>query len=298
VIKTGRVLLLLGCWAGTPASAETLAWFNDPGTTSQVSSGAAMDGGFSFELGVFSGGFQPTAVNTAEWLSYWQAADTTAFNPGTQRIAAQFEVSDNTAPFTVGSAAWIFGRRDTATGSEWILLRKSTWTWPAPNPFNPFTVDWNIKDADIVVLGQVNGSGTPFLMKSAPVFSWAQWQTAQLTGEPLNGPNQDPDGDGVASAIEFVMGTTPLSAVSKAVPAATLVDIAGSKYLQMTVPRLTNRHATLVVEVSSDLVTWTSGPAHTVVVSNTLGSLVVRDLTAYAPPLTKRFIRLRATVSP
>ena len=46
------------------------------------------------------------------------------------------------------------------------------------------------------------------------------------------------------------------------------------------------------VEVSSDLLTWTSGPAATVTLTDTPTELVVRDNTPYQDA-TARYIRLR-----
>ena len=67
-------------------------------------------------------------------------------------------------------------------------------------------------------------------------------------------------------------------------------------HLQISIPRRIDRMATLNVEVSSDLEQWDSGTAFTEVVSDGLSALIVRDKTAFTPPLTKRFMRLRASL--
>jgi hypothetical protein len=275
-----------------PLTAETIYWQSDAEKTNLDSAGVVMDAGFQFELGVFTGGFSPTAGNTSDWQAHWQAADSTGYNVTNKRFSASFAVTGNTAPFTVGAAAWIFGRRETSTGSDWILFRKATWLWPAPNPMNPFGVEWNAKNADIVVLGSVNASESPYLMKSAGFQTFAQWQTEHLTGELLDAPNDDPDQDGTPNILEFVFGTPPKSAGA---PVLTPVVLVGG-HLQITIPRRLDHPANLTVEVSGDLANWSSGPFSTGIVSDDVSALVVRDLTALDAAHPRRFIRLRAVL--
>jgi hypothetical protein len=273
-----------------PASAEQISWFSDIGKTNLDSGGVAMNSAFQFELGAFGGGFVPTAANTTQWRSHWVAADSATYNPTNQRFSGGFLLGSNAAPFTVGAKAWVFGFRDTPTGSEWILFRKTTWTWPASNPMSPPTIEWNARDANEVVLGAINAIGAPFLMKSAALQTYAQWQAAYLTAEPLNGPNDDPDHDGSPNLLEFVFGTPPKTAGA---PTATPVSLVGG-YLQITIPRLIGHPAGLTVEVSDNLVNWQSGSTYTQTVSDIPASLVVRDLTPLDTAHPKRFIRLRA----
>ena len=131
-----RFLCVASFLAGSRLDAEIISWFSDANKTNLDSAGVAMDG-FQFELGVFSNGFMPTNLNVNQWPSHWVVADSTAYHATTHRFAGQFLVTENPAPFVVGTQAWIFGYRITPTGTDRILFRNTGWTWPAPNPLNP-----------------------------------------------------------------------------------------------------------------------------------------------------------------
>lgn len=293
------------CWlclaaflAGMAARAETIYWFSDAGKTNLDSTGTPMDGAYRFELGVFNGSFVPTLANMAEWAAKWNAAKRTSYNAANKKFAGTFTVTNNTAPFVSGKPAYVWGFRGDALNGEWILFRLSSWTWPVPNPMNPFGLDWNAGSATAVI-GQIDADGNPFLMQSAavtnaapPSTTWTQWKAEFLAGEPLNGKDDDPDRDGSSNLLEFVFGTTPTSAGA---PVATPVELAGG-HLQITVPRRIDHVAVLTVEVSSDLTNWHSGPAHTEVVDDGIAALIVRDLTALDASHPQRFMRLSASI--
>jgi hypothetical protein len=158
---------------------------------------------------------------------------------------------------------------------------------------------WQANEAVTVAgMGTIHASGAPFLMQSAtvqlacPPTGWAQWQVDELSGTSLDGPADDADGDGTKNLMEYVFGLPPRLAGP---PPVTPVGIVGG-CLQLTVPRRADHpSAVLVVEVSSDLVNWYSGPGHTVEVSNTPAAWVVRDALA-APSPGKRFMRVRAAL--
>ncbi|MEO5714799.1 MAG: hypothetical protein ABIT37_15065 [Luteolibacter sp.] len=287
------VLLLVTC-----LRAETINWYNTPQKTNLTSTGQNMDGAFQFQLGAFTSGFVPTVGNISQWASHWVSADTASYNPDPSATSfdRNFTVTGNAAPFTVGASAYVWGRRTAVTQDEWILFRKSTWTWPAPNPMDPFGLSWNAAAADQVVLGSINSSGTPFLMKSASIASFSQWVGAELANEPQNAANQDPDHDGVSSLMEFVFGTSPLVPNPATPMPFSLVDVSGQKFLQISIPRRIDHPATLVLEVSGDLNQWNSGPSYTVTVEDSATALIIRDLTPYNPANPKRFVRLKATL--
>ena len=292
-----RFLLFFSWFAGLHADAQTTVnWNSDALMTNLTSTSGLLDSGFQFELGVFAGSFSPAAANVSQWAANWHPASRVAYDVSNKRYAATFTPADNNTPFTAGKAAYVWGFRGDAVSSEWILFRASSWTWPSASSFPPSLTYWYAKDAT-AVLGTIHASGSPFLMQTAavtnaapPATSWSQWQAESLAGEVHNGPNDDPDRDGVPNLLEYVFGTPPKSAGS---PAATPVAVVAG-HLQITIPRRIDHPVTLVVEVSDDLANWHSGSAYTAVVSDGLTALVVRDLTTVDAIHQKRFIRLRA----
>lgn len=291
-----RLLCVVSWFAGPACHAETIDWFSLPGSTNLTGSYAPMSSSFNFELGVFKGSFVPTAANVAQWSANWVPAQRVAYDGTNNYFEGRFTVVNNTAPFTVGKAAYVWGFQTGAASSEWILFCNSEWTWPAPNPMNPFGLDWNVGTATALI-GSIDADGSPFLMKSAAVTTWQQWRDVELAGEPLKAPNDDPDRDGVSNLLEFVFATPPRQA---GLPPATPVEIVTSnsqQFQQITLPRRMDHLATLTVQVSPDLTSWTSGPAATVVISNSPAALVTRDLTPLGSAAPKRFMRLKAELA-
>ena len=288
------VWLVLGgaCCFSAGLRAEQLQWFSDANAINRDSSGALMGSDFEFQLGVFTDDFEPTAANAASWPLFWTPAQSASYSTVTKRFAGAYEVYGNTPPFEEGVKGWIFGRRDGPTGSDWILFRANDWLWPALAPFNPINIYWDAKDATQVVLGTIHSTGTPLLMKSASVRSYAQWRVANLTGEALDDPEDDPDLDGVSNLLEFVFGTGPKAAAAP-VPTPVALD---SGHAVISIPRRIDHLAVLTVEVSGNLADWNSGPSHTEIVENSVAALVVRDLTPLNSANPKRFIRLKATL--
>ncbi len=294
--------MLLMALSGAALRAETIYWYSVSGGNNLTSTGAPMSGGFRFELGVFKGSFVPTDANTADWVANWVPAQRVNYNATNQLFSGQFTVVNNLAPFTVGKAAYVWGFQGGVASSEWVLFRKSNWTWPRPNPLNPFGVVWDAKDAT-AVLGAIDADGVPFLMQSAevtatasPATSWAQWREVELAGESLDGPGDDPDRDGTVNLLEFVFGLPPLQAGAGPLTPVEIVERTGERYLQMTIPRRMDHPATLTVQVGPDLINWTSGATATTVVLDTPSGLVVRDLTPLGPGTPRRFMRLLAAL--
>ncbi|MEO8617474.1 MAG: hypothetical protein ABI600_20250 [Luteolibacter sp.] len=278
------------------AGAETINWYNTPNRINLTSSEQNMDAGFQFQLGVFSAGFTPTVGNISQWAANWTSAQQSAYNPaiGSTSFNGNYTVTGNSAPFTVGAKGYIWGRSTSSTKDEWILFRKADWTWPVPNPMNSTPISWNAANADEVILGSMNSSGNPYLMKSAAIATYSQWTVAELANEAQNGANQDPDRDGISNLMEFVFGTAPKTSNAATATPLSLVDISGQKYLQITIPRRIDHPANLIVQVSIDLNQWNSGASYTVVVADTASALIVRDLTPFDSASPKRFMRLKA----
>lgn len=298
------VCTLLGViWAAVGiGQAKQIVWFSNS-ATNRTSAGASMSRGFSFELGVFKDGFVPSAANTAQWVAKWVPAQRVAYNESLDRFDGSFTVLDNIPPFTAGAAAYVWGFQGGVASSEWILFRKSDWSWPVSSPMDPIQLYWNTASAT-AVLGSINVSGSPYLMQSAavadaasPATTWLQWQADELAGEVLNGPDDDPDQDGWSNLLEFVFGTPPMAAGAPPLMTTQIVTVGAQRFLQITIPRRSDHPATLSVQVSSDLTNWDEGPAFTGEVSNSPAAWVVRDLTPMDAAHPKRFMRLKAVLA-
>ena len=292
----GPCLIALAASMGTAMAQDTILWNSDPDKVNLTSAGSPMDGGFRFEIGVFNGSFVPTTSNKDQWAANWRPAARTIYQTGTSRFASNQLVSSNVSPFTVGKTAYVWGFRGDAANGEWILFREPSWTWPSSSGFE--FLEWYAQNAS-PVLGLINSSGSPFLMKSAavtnaapPTTTWIQWKAENIPVGTANGPNDDPDHDGTPNLLEFVFGTNPVISNN---PVATPVALV-SGHMEITIPRRIDHFATLVVEVSGDLVHWYSGSGQTLTVSDGLLSLVVRDLTAVDSLNPRRFMRLRASI--
>ncbi len=133
--------------------------------------------------------------------------------------------------------------------------------------------------------------------------SWSsfqnRWFTApQINDASLSSPTADFNRDGFANLFSYGSGLSPLTSMSGiSNPYPVILDSGG--FLTITYPRLKNRlDFDFVVEVSSDLVTWNSGPAHTMETSVTSldtsrEQVTVRDRTSMDSS-SRRFIRLKA----
>jgi hypothetical protein len=128
-----------------------------------------------------------------------------------------------------------------------------------------------------------------------PLTTWAQWQATALFGEPLNGPLDDPDGDGSTNVEEYAHATDPRAASSVARVQPQLVTVGAARYAALFIPRRPDRSLSLGGGVSTNLTTWDWSPAATVVASQTIDGWTVRD----AQPLTARpaaFLRARYSI--
>jgi hypothetical protein len=298
--RTFRALLVFFWVQETAVIGQvSIFWSSDANAVNRDSNDLAMDAGFRFELGVFTGTFVPTPANKNQWAANWNAAQRTGYNSTDANFSAAFDPPENDGEFTAGKAAYIWGFRGTPVSAEWILFRANSWSWPFVDPLFPSPpLQWFAEDAT-AILGEIMPSGSPFLMKSAavanaspPATTWDQWKLDSLSGEPLNAAADDPDRDGMSNLLEFVFGTAPKTANA---PVATPV-VLQSGHAVITIPRRIDHLVNCTVEVSGNLVNWQSGPLHTEVIQNDAAALVVRDLTPVDAANPQRFIRLKATL--
>ncbi|RYD23531.1 MAG: hypothetical protein EOP88_03825 [Verrucomicrobiaceae bacterium] len=300
---------LLGCiftlvLGALPVEARIISFFCNPMSVNQTASGASMDGSFRFELGVFTGGFVPTSANTSQWAANWVSAKRAVYNETNRLFTAEHTVTSNAAPFTTGALAYVWGFGGTR-GDEWILFRATTWLWPTANPENPVLINWNASAATQVIVGSINSSGSPYRMRTAtisasvpPATTWSQWQAESLEGVALNGPSQDADGDGIRNDFEFVFGLDPRRPDTLPPTLTEVATLGNERFLRIGIPRRADRLASLVVQVSPNLTSWSSGPAYTLVDSSAPSLLTVRSLVPIDGTTPRQFMRTGISVTP
>lgn len=298
---------LLGCMSVMlvlPAEARIISFYCSPMSANQTASGASMDASFRFELGVFTGGFVPTSANTSQWAANWVSAKRAVYNETNRLFTAEYTVTSNAAPFTTGAQAYVWGFGGTR-GDEWILFRATSWTWPTANPDNPVLINWNAAAATQVIVGSINSSGSPYRMKTAiisdsllPPTTWPQWQSESLEGVALNNPSDDPDNDGIRNDWEFVFGLDPRKPDTLPATTTEVVTVGNDRFLRIAIPRRADHIASLVVQLSTNLSTWSSGPAFTTVDSSTSSSLTVRSLVPIDEAAPRQFMRTGISVTP
>ena len=95
-------------------------------------------------------------------------------------------------------------------------------------------------------------------MKQLPLIaSWRILHFGSATASGNAADSADPDGDGDSNLMEYALGTNPLAAGDRPVTGSTVTD-AGTRYLSVTFPRRKHADLRYVVEVSSDLASWSA----------------------------------------
>ena len=118
----------------------------------------------------------------------------------------------------------------------------------------------------------LTGTGTITVTHSDIFFSdWATLSGLDGSAGRAAGETDDPDGDGMANLLEYVLGGDPLASDSAILPATTV----SSGYLTLTFTRTdsSENDQALSVETSADLTTWT---AHAIgAASSTVGDVTI-----------------------
>jgi hypothetical protein len=150
-----------------------------------------------------------------------------------------------------------------------------------------------------VYVGTTTGVGVFGLLDQSTLTPLQTWRDNHF-GNPSNvgaGSNgASPASDSVPNLIKYALGLDPFTpATPDELPQGSIEADGAQEYLTLTVSRTAEApDISYVVEVSSDLQTWLSGPSDTVTLTDTPTSLVVRDTVA-VPAATARYIRLRVS---
>ncbi|MEC9328026.1 MAG: lamin tail domain-containing protein [Verrucomicrobiota bacterium] len=136
------------------------------------------------------------------------------------------------------------------------------------------------KEADgggptLVLVGQVltdpsswvasrNNGGSPgeAEVETIPYAEWALQNAVQ------GGPEEDDDGDAVSNYLEYYFGSRPDLATDAPLTNASIQRIGGANYLTLSFPRNLFAQASMEIQLSFDLRTWTAEPEILETVSN------------------------------
>lgn len=262
----GAMVALVGLLSG--ATASQINWRSLANLVNVTSIGAPLTGEFLFELGTFKNGFEPTAQNTAEWAAHWYSVGRSAYRESTHLFSGSFTVTSNAAPLTLGGKAYIWGYNAGASTLEWILIRKTDWTWPAPSAL-ALPRSWIVSGEMEAVLGSVSAVTGEYLRTAAvsggalvpiPIWRPTEWLQEAFTTEQQAIPaisawENDPDGDSMSNQVEYLMGTMPMVRdVNLPLEMLPIDDGEGTYRLRLT--RQSDRLGELFVEASRDARNW------------------------------------------
>lgn len=142
---------------------------------------------FSFQLGTFKEGFQPTASNTSQWEANFLTGPENDVQTGLQNAVSEWWTYDGYPDY--GRSAfetiirpgagpngeivegdqiyiWGYNSKDLSGVAEWILLTNANWTFPEPTSFGELFLppeDW-VRTTDsgtLAIVGSINHPDYP-----------------------------------------------------------------------------------------------------------------------------------------
>lgn len=138
---------------------------------------------------------------------------------------------------------------------------------------------------------------------ATPYTTWKMqyFSANELLSPTISGDSADPDGDGIPNLLEYALGSDARNPGVDGLPTAGRVVISSQSYQTLTYTKVVaNTDVSYVPQVSSNLVTWNSGPSYLDTVSALTSAdgltqtITVRDLTPMSGVVAGgRFIRLQ-----
>ncbi len=151
----------------------TLDWGSSFSSVNRQSDGVtAVTGGFTIQLGTFTGGVAPDGANVDLWASNWTVFD--EMDPGEHKAAAGYYTSQrellNNSVYRQGDQAyvWLFNSQTAVPGSEWLLytndatdgLSAGDWLFPtARGSQQTMPLSWRVSNATRALFGCLDPDG-------------------------------------------------------------------------------------------------------------------------------------------
>ena len=141
-----------------------------------------------------------------------------------------------------------------------------------------------------------NSGGSPGRAEASGI-TYSDWAALnELQGE----PEDDDDGDAISNFLEFLFGSKPTIAADAPAPITGLESIGENDYLTITFRKNLAADAQLSIEVSDNLVTWSSSPAMFETISTTdngdgTATITVRLANPVSQGPRQVFLRMRGS---
>ena len=154
---------------------QTINWGSEAFSTLVDSHNVELNSSYTFQLGAFNTGFDPITSNPLLWIASWRVYDAAEYNQANGYFTSTVDMNndgssgsaDRSDALAFTGAAYLWIRNSNvaeSTSSEWLLVRSSSWNFPAPSshccdPALPF--EWSVSDlavADVPVYGAQDGS--------------------------------------------------------------------------------------------------------------------------------------------
>jgi hypothetical protein len=173
-------------WLAGLSHASTIFWSSSfTNNILLTSTGQPLDGSFSFEIGYFANGFDPTLEQAGLWQANWKvfdrAYDPTPLDPNDGdpegwNEPLQFFVGTVEHTLTGGSSSpdanptdvfnqgdvaylWVYNTKNFDSTTEWALVKDTSGlanVWSFPDPTDTGSYNWDLDDADTAIVGGVN----------------------------------------------------------------------------------------------------------------------------------------------
>ncbi len=217
----------------------------------------------------------------------------------------------NSALAAATPPVWLRLLRSGNTFTGWQSTDGTTWTNPRSVTLSP----GNTVLAGLAVTSHATGTFNSASFDNLAVtplppgtVSWNAFQQlwftpTQIATPSLSNPSADCNNDGIPNLFSYGSGLSPWNQSTTSNGGRPYIQTDGT-YQTITFTRLKFPFDfTYTVEVSDNLILWNSGPAHTTQLSitsldATREQVTVRDNTPIAPSSPRRYMRLRATLSP
>ncbi len=249
-----------------------------------------------------------TTVNQIK-LGYIQASMAPLLGGGMGGQTATFTVTLSSPPAGAVSVAWATANGTAVAGTDFTAA-SGTLNFAASEtsktivvPLLPNAVPAGNKSFTVVLSGAVaatlgDGTGVGTLVGAPPWQSWrnSKFTTAELADSSITGPAADPDHDGISNLLEYALALEPKTTSQTGLPASGTLTISGKTHATLS---FTRPHAltdiTYLVEVSTDLQTWNSGPGYAIRTDDASTDLATFREVAAIEDTPIHFLRLHVT---